>query len=86
MPVKLIAYLAAVDKACCIWSWFERYRLWKSIELAAHIGVSRETIKYWRKEIRKGRCSCANVTGCCRDQEIPPVTPKRLLSLSDRRS
>jgi hypothetical protein len=64
--------LARHEGYCCLWALFHLNRRIMTGAFAVHYGVSRQTIKYWRKRYRAKSLSCEGCSGC-----LKPLIDKR---------
>lgn len=84
MPATIIKTLISAMGFCCPYAFFRAVRGRSHPQVAKRLGVSRETIKYWRRKVRRHITVCKGVDKCAFQRfggEIPRLD---LLSLRER--
>lgn len=64
VATKLMEQLVSHEGYCCLWACFHYNRKVRTAAFAKRYGVSRQTIKYWRKKYKRGQLKCLATSGC----------------------
>lgn len=64
MGTELMQQLIEHEGYCCIWACLHYNRKVRTAVFAKRYGVSRQTIKYWRRKFKRGQIGCVNTKGC----------------------
>lgn len=69
MGQTLMAQLVDYENECCIYGYFMKRKDMPLKAIAAHLGVSYNTVRLWKRRIESGEVSCgygASGKGLCR--------------------
>lgn len=83
MSYTLVRTLITAMGFCCPYAFFRAVRGRSHPMVANRLGISRETVKYWRRKVRQGRTICECTKHCAKarfDGEVPRID---LLSLRE---
>jgi len=68
MPAKprrsLMRMLCLAEGACCPYAYLIATGDLSSKQIADRLGVAPRTVRYWREQVRKGRCTCEGNGKC----------------------
>lgn len=64
MPVRIFDTYCREEGFCCPYALLKARERWSTWALAEDSGVSRRGVRYHRKEVRLGRCVCAQRADC----------------------
>ena len=64
----LMQQLAEYTGSCCVKRLLEKNKDKTNEELAHSLGVSTRTVCYWRTRLRKGTCTCRELSICERPE------------------
>jgi len=64
MAYKLFESLVKHEGFCCNYGYIYSHRLWNTARLAKHLGISDRGLRYWKRKVKLGKCTCRNKTHC----------------------
>lgn len=82
MPYTTIKTLVKSMGFCCIFAFISAMRGSTKPKIAERLGVHKDTIAYWKRKVKRGKCKCEKAGGCVLrlESKVPRVEVKSLRS------